>query len=345
VPAHWSRYEAPTHYPEGTQIHIIVEGDTLWDLSGRYLENPFLWPQLWDANRYIENPHLIYPGDPVAIPEVDLVRPEGAAAGDTGGPGGAGGPGGTGPGGTGAEGGPGAGGPGGLPGAGPQGPAFYPAYEEQSIACAGYVGGHDNRDFRIMDSEDGKDTRATYATGDVLYLNRGSNDGVSPGDRFFIQRRFSSETAAVGSLVTRTGGLVVLAVQEKSSLAEVTAACSDIRVGDYLLPFEPIPVPLLPKQAFANRLTPETGQLRGEIVASLDDVTSLGAGYLVSIDLGEEDGVVPGNIMTIFRYVRPDAPRRVLGELAVLTVQEKYATAKIMNSYDFMVVGDLVELK
>ena len=56
VPSHWSRYQAPTSYPEGTELHIIVEGDTLWDLAGRYLENPFLWPQLWDANRYIENP-------------------------------------------------------------------------------------------------------------------------------------------------------------------------------------------------------------------------------------------------------------------------------------------------
>ena len=68
VPNHWSPYQAPTSYPEGTEIHIIVEGDTLWDLAGRYFENPFLWPQLWDANRYVENPHLIYPGDPLRFP-------------------------------------------------------------------------------------------------------------------------------------------------------------------------------------------------------------------------------------------------------------------------------------
>ena len=65
VAPHWSRYQAPTSYPEGTQLHIIQRGDTLWDISNTYLRNPFLWPQLWDANRYIENPHLIYPGDPL----------------------------------------------------------------------------------------------------------------------------------------------------------------------------------------------------------------------------------------------------------------------------------------
>ena len=85
--------------------------------------------------------------------------------------------------------------------------------------------------------------------------------------------------------------------------------------------------------------------MRGEIVASLHEITSLGEGYLVSIDVGESDGVVPGNLFTVFRYIHPDAPRKVLGELAVLTVQGEHATAKIMESYDFMVVGDLIELK
>ncbi len=42
VPAHWSPYGAPTSFPEGTQLHIIVRGDTLWDLSNQYFENPFL---------------------------------------------------------------------------------------------------------------------------------------------------------------------------------------------------------------------------------------------------------------------------------------------------------------
>ena len=92
-------------------------------------------------------------------------------------------------------------------------------------------------------------------------------------------------------------------------------------------------------------MTPETGQMRGEIVASLDEVATFGEGYLVSINLGEDDGVVPGNMFTVFRYVRRNAPRKVLGELAILTVQRDNATARIMQSYDFMVEGDLIELK
>jgi hypothetical protein len=85
--------------------------------------------------------------------------------------------------------------------------------------------------------------------------------------------------------------------------------------------------------------------MRGEIVASLDDLASLGQGYLVSIDLGQEDGVVPGNVFTIFRYVYDGAPRKVLGTLAVLTVQREHSTARIMQSMDYIEVGDLIELK
>ena len=56
VPSHWSPYDAPSSYPEGTQLHIIVKGDTLWDLANQYLANPFLWPQVWEENRYITIP-------------------------------------------------------------------------------------------------------------------------------------------------------------------------------------------------------------------------------------------------------------------------------------------------
>jgi hypothetical protein len=46
-------------------VYVIKRGDTLWDLSGRFLEDPFLWPRLWQSNQYITNPHWIYPGNPI----------------------------------------------------------------------------------------------------------------------------------------------------------------------------------------------------------------------------------------------------------------------------------------
>ncbi len=50
-------------------IHLIVRGDTLWDISNHYLGTPWIWPSVWNENEYIANPHLIYPKEEVWISE------------------------------------------------------------------------------------------------------------------------------------------------------------------------------------------------------------------------------------------------------------------------------------
>lgn len=60
-------------YPGGL-IHTVVEGDTLWDLAAKYLGSPWKWTELWERNRFLTNPHYIYPGIHVVIfppPEKD----------------------------------------------------------------------------------------------------------------------------------------------------------------------------------------------------------------------------------------------------------------------------------
>ncbi len=49
------------------EIYIVQEGDTLWDISTVFLRDPWFWPEIWFKNPQVENPHLIYPGDTLAI--------------------------------------------------------------------------------------------------------------------------------------------------------------------------------------------------------------------------------------------------------------------------------------
>ena len=213
----------------------------------------------------------------MSIPEVDVVRPEdvapGTATGPDGAPGGPGGPGELGPDGQPLA--PGA------PGSTRRGPAFIPAYEEIGIQCASYVGDDDDRGFKIFGSEEG-DRKDNLATNDVVYLNRGSRDGISPGEMYYSQRRFTSP-GYDNNFTQRTSWLTVIAVQEETSMAQIIQACAPVLIGDYLTPYEPVPVPLLPTHPAPTRMTPETGRMRGEIVVSLEDQVTLGEGYLVPI--------------------------------------------------------------
>lgn len=60
--------------PNHPEFHVVEAGDTLWDISEKFLKTPWLWPEIWHVNDQVSNPHLIFPGDIIALVYVDGER-------------------------------------------------------------------------------------------------------------------------------------------------------------------------------------------------------------------------------------------------------------------------------
>ena len=343
VAQHWTKNTSyPTTVPEGTAFHIVERGDTLWDLATRYLQNPYLWPQIWDANKHIADAHWIYPGDPVLFPDMSVIADSAGEELALGGPEGVGE-------GFEADGllGEGLGGAGSGAAA-----ALRPVTEEISLQCAMYVTAEAEDDsLYILGSELGGDKTA-LAERDIVYLSKGSNDGVKAGDLYSLHHASYPVSHPVtgrkiGIKVETTGWVKVVLVQEDTAAAVVEESCIDIHAADYLRPFERVNVPMVVRRAHADRLTPPTGKVDRHVVDLQDDAAMAGEGNFVIIDAGSADGISPGSVFSIYRIMYPSVPtpRNVVGEVTVVSTRNTTATAKITYSNVEIMVGDQVELR
>jgi hypothetical protein len=340
VAQHWTKNSSyPTTVPEGTAFHIVERGDTLWDLASRYLQNPYLWPQIWDANKHITDAHWIYPGDPVLFPDLSVIAESAGEELALGGPEGVGE-------GFEAE---------GLMGEGAEGgaaSALRPVTEETALQCAMYVvTKKEDESLYIIGSELGSD-KVALSERDIVYLSKGSNDGVRAGDVYSLQHVSYPVVHPVtghkiGTKVETTGWVKVILVQENTATAVIEESCIDIHVADYLKPFERVNVPMVVSSAHADRLTPPTGKVDRHVVDLQDDATMAGQGQFVIIDAGSADGVSPGSVFSVYRIMYPSVPtpRSVVGEVTVVKTRNATSTAKITYSSQEIMVGDQVELR
>jgi LysM repeat protein len=363
---HWTAWDPPTDIPEGTRTYTIVPGDTLWALAGKFLKNSYLWPQLWEQNKYIKDAHWIYPGDPLVLPP-EVAPVEQLAEQDLGGKAGEG-----------------AGGAGSTPGeeANPnlrldtRVAPLQPLGTEDDIYCSGYLGEVDEEfGYHMVGSEfNGQQPRLSgtaggYAAlrgvwgvetvkydltlGDIVYVDGGLAAGLSPGLLYtVVEPRDLVRNPVNGDLVGRIyqyqGRVRLLTVQDDVAIGEIVQTCDSIHVGTGLKPFVPEPVPLGRRTGMraANAPVPES-KLESDpvILRAKDDLFSLGEDHVVFVSLGTDSGAAPGDIYTIFRANRPGLPPLVLGELAVLSVHSRGAVARILESRYPIYVGDRLEPK
>ncbi|MEM9406418.1 MAG: LysM peptidoglycan-binding domain-containing protein [Acidobacteriota bacterium] len=356
---HWTAWDPPAEVAEGAQVYTIQRGDTLWDLAQQFYDNPYLWPQIWEQNRYILDSHWIYPGDPLVVGyEVEssevLDRPTGDsgesvadAIGEE------------------FE-------DGGLFG---RRSGFQQLGSEDDIYCSGYIGelaesfgvSMVGSEYDVLGPtlrvEDRGTIRGRFGlvdaikigldVGDVVYLNGGRDIGLSAGDRFSAVEprdlvRHPETNKVLGRFYEYQGVVRVLSVQDNSAIAEISSACSDIAVSASLKPFEPIPIPSERRTPLRPVNDPASAESLVEspmIIYGKDGLFTLGQDHVVFVDRGESDGVEPGLVYTVYRENTTGNPPVVLGEVAILSVHPYSSLAKVIESRYPIYVGDRLEQK
>jgi hypothetical protein len=341
VAAHWSRWSYPTELAPaaGQQVHTVVKGDTLWDLGAKYLGNPFAWPQIWELNKWIKDPHWIYPGDPILIEKGRGVVPQDQMA------------------------------PGEVAnlkpdvhrGAKPaqdeygftfqdflQMPYLVPGTAEAYLKSIGA--------FKVVGQED--QTKNLMADGDYLYIGGGANQGVKAGDRLVItgveKPKFYHpddlrHQHLMGAILEQHGVVRVTKVYPDQSVAVIERSLDGISANTFVAPFtDPPTLPARLRRDIGNPVAIKDPAAK-VIFIRLDKAVAAG-GDLVIIDRGANEGFKVGDVLLSARQrplvtAHPDPKAETtyyLGQLMVIRADARTSTCRILRSTSEIQVGDLL---
>ncbi len=330
--------------------YTVKPGDTLWDLSGRFLNSPWYWPKIWSYNPEIANPHWIYPGNllkfypsgeeaptrvepmaPMAEEEPEPVKElEDLTRADLKAP-----------------------------------------TEDDTVAVAGpYKIGYAPRSrYARRDTfvtprelaESGSihaafEEKLMLSSLDRAYATFQNAAEVKVGESYVVYKTerpiYHPVTKELfGYQSTVLGAAKVVAVDDRAATLVIAQSLDPIERGAMLGPWT---------QKFFRPIDrkPNRRALEGRIVAAqVDVVTQMGENHLVFLDKGEKDGVEEGNVFTVLRsgdqYGKdpraptwdPRLPTERVGSLLVVDVKEKASTALVTRSLKELMIGDRVEMR
>lgn len=353
-------------------VYIVKQGDTLWNIAVRFNANPWLWPKLWEQNKYITNPHLIYPGEPIALLPTSVVPSAGvAAAGTTAAP---------------------------LTSAAqaPEQVAQLPEQgitsstqemtaptietEEQpmeqpqeevtpsietatpygmqyanvpantylypSASSAGFLTKEELSAAGEIVASHVHD-RTILGENDVVFINLGTDAGVKEGDQFRIYKTDGeiddpSTGSFLGYKIRVLGILKITKVEDGVSTARITLSSEEIRVHDKLMPYEP--------GTKTITLALASNPIDGYVVCGKSNQKNFGENDIVYIDRGSSNGVQVGNTFVIYKDRESvedpstgktlQLPKEILGKLLIISVHGNTSTALITKSVREIEAGD-----
>ncbi len=258
--------------PNAPDSYVVKRGDTLWGIAKVFLRDPWYWPEIWQVNPQVHNPHLIYPGDTLRLVFIDgkpqillqrgdearvepRVRSEPLETAIT----------------T-------------IPYATVAAFMSKPSVLDQNeIKNAPYVLA--TRDLHVVMSE-----------GNTLYA-RGFTGPVESGAHYNVVRVGEKlidpdDKRVLGYNGIFTGAAHVTASGETVSLI-MTESALETRAGDKLIPGGvDVPLDFIP--------SPPRVKTNGRIIAVADGVTIIGQYYVVVVNRGARDGLAPGNVLAVY---------------------------------------------
>ncbi len=305
--------ESPTTIEMESGIYYTVKkGDTLWDISNRYFNTHWRWPQIWSENQQIMNPHRIFPGE-----RLRLYHQVWDAS---------------------------------LPPESPDQPASsfsdrLPVieakyYEYSSIHRIGFIkeqpvaaSGH------ISLIRGDKSVQKTMLVQDeIIYVAPSGNVSLKVDDVYAVYRPptqvkdpetkniIGEPKNIVGVQYYKTGLIRIVESHEDYAVAKIEKAFRSIMVNDILLPYEPVSPKI--------QLTPVTARIDGNVFKAEEDVEIIGDDAIAFINKGAEDGIQTGQTYAIYEEYATESMRDFVdyGSLIVLRTEATTSTVLIMRS-------------
>lgn len=311
--------------------YVVQKGDTLWDLSNRFLNQPWYWPEIWYMNPQVNNPHLIFPGDVINVFYVGG-KPY-LTVGDSSGV-------------TGSE-------------------RLSPIMRVEAIDINDrIIPIQAIEQFlirpQIISKEElensphivgARDNRLIYGVGDNVYI-RGS-DGFVEGEKFNIYRTGEefvdpSSGEVLGYQAIHLGDGELVKEGEPGTLG-LRHTEREILRGDRILP-------LTAESDSAFYPRPPNSNVGGEVIYLFDAISQVGTYQIVAMNIGTQDGIEKGNIVSIAqagREVRDpfakegqdetvQLPHEDSGIAMVFRIFDRVSYAFIMDANRPIRIGDIV---